>query len=96
MLKIWASLPKAGTWLSQFRLVCIDVTALEGPSVFKDFDDYWHPFTLGTGPAPGYCMSLTPEARERLKAKLSDTLPREADGSIRLITRAWAVRARRC
>jgi hypothetical protein len=64
------------------------------PSVFKDFEDYWHPFTLGAGPAPGYCMSLAPEARQRLREKLSKSLPRQADGSIHLTTRAWAVRAR--
>ena len=26
--------------------------------LFKNFDDFWTPFTLGAGPAPGYCMSL--------------------------------------
>ncbi len=72
----------------------IEVTALEATSAFRDFDDYWLPFTLGAGPAPGYCASLPPDARERLRQSLSDTLPREADGSIRLMTRAWAVKAR--
>jgi SAM-dependent methyltransferase len=32
--------------------------ALETPTVFSDFDDYWRPFTLGAGPAPGYVASL--------------------------------------
>ncbi|MRX51426.1 methyltransferase domain-containing protein [Paracoccus sp. S-4012] len=71
-----------------------EVIAMESPSVFRNFDDFWHPFTLGAGPAPGYCMSLSPDARERLRARLSETLPRQADGSIALGTRAWAVRAR--
>jgi hypothetical protein len=70
-----------------------ELTGLESPSVFRDFDDYWRPFTLGAGPAPGYCASLSPEARERLKQRLSDSLPRQADGSITLGTRAWAVKA---
>jgi hypothetical protein len=61
--------------------------------VFKDFDDYWRPFTLGAGPAPGYCASLSPDARERLRQRLSDSLPRQGDGSINLGTRAWAVKA---
>jgi len=61
--------------------------------VFKDFDDYWTPFTLGAGPAPGYCMSLDPEARERLRSRLEQSLPRREDGSIALKTRAWAVKA---
>ena len=62
--------------------------------MFKDFDDYWTPFTLGAGPAPGYCMSLPPERRERLREKLSETLPQGADGSIPLSARAWAVKSR--
>lgn len=71
-----------------------DLTAIESPSVFRDFEDYWRPFTLGAGPAPGYCASLSPEARERLRLRLSESLPRQADGSIALGTRAWVVRAR--
>ena len=71
----------------------VDHTAIEVPTVFKDFDDYWRPFTLGAGPAPGYCASLSPDARERLKEKLHQSLPRAEDGSIPLRTRAWAIRA---
>jgi SAM-dependent methyltransferase len=71
-------------------VVCIPI---EVPTVFRDFDDYWRPFTLGAGPAPGYCVSLAPDARQRLKEKLSDSLPRRDDGSIALKARAWAVKA---
>lgn len=78
----------------QAGLDAVDVTAVESPSVFQDFEDYWRPFTLGAGPAPGYCVSLSPEARERLRQRLSDSLPRQSDGSIVLGTRAWAVKAR--
>jgi SAM-dependent methyltransferase len=71
-----------------------EVKAIESPSVFRDFDDYWTPFTLGAGPAPGYCASLPPEARERLRAALSDSLPRGKDGTILFGTRAWALKMR--
>jgi SAM-dependent methyltransferase len=71
-----------------------EAAAIECQSVFRDFDDYWRPFTMGAGPAPGYCTSLPPEARERLRAKLSGDLPRQGDGSISLTTRAWALKAR--
>ena len=71
-----------------------EVTALEAPTVFRDFDDYWHPFTLGAGPAPSYCAGLPEDARDRLRERLSKTLARHPDGSIRLMTRAWAVKAR--
>ena len=70
-----------------------EVTAIEVPTVFRDFDDFWRPFTLGAGPAPGYCASLAPEARERLKERLREKLPRRADGSIALTARAWALKA---
>lgn len=69
-----------------------EVKAIEVPTVFKHFDDYWRPFTLGTGPAPGYCASLAPDARERLKERLRASLPARDDGAIHLTARAWAVR----
>jgi SAM-dependent methyltransferase len=75
-------------------LAFVDCVAIEMPTVFKDFDDYWQPFTLGAGPAPGYCMSLDPRARQRLKEKLHDHLPPTEDGSISLRAKAWAVRAK--
>jgi SAM-dependent methyltransferase len=75
-------------------LVNITCEALETPTVFSGFDDYWRPFTMGAGPAPGYVASLAPEVRERLKDRLEANLPREADGSIALKARAWAVKAK--
>ena len=72
----------------------VEGTALEVPTVFRDFDDLWHPFTLGAGPAPGYCAKLDPDSRERLREVLSRGLPRAEDGSIPLKARAWAVRGR--
>ena len=74
-------------------LISAACTTIEIPTVFKDFQDYWGPFTLGAGPAPGYCVSLVPEARQRLREKLHHSLPRRADGSIPLKARAWAVKA---
>lgn len=73
----------------------IEVDALETPTVFRDFDDYWRPFTLGAGPAPGYVANLGDTDRERLRAKLKADLPRSADGSIAMKARAWAVKARK-
>ena len=66
---------------------------IEATAIFKDFDDLWHPFTLGAGPAPGYCASLNTEARQRLRERLRQSLPQAEDGSISLNTRAWAIRA---
>jgi SAM-dependent methyltransferase len=68
-------------------------TSIEVPTVFASFEDYWHPFTLGAGPAPGYCMSLDPNFRQCLKEKLNHSLPRGPDRSISLKARAWAIKA---
>jgi SAM-dependent methyltransferase len=73
----------------------VETHAVDVPTVFRDFDDYWTPFLGGQAPAPGYCMSLTEDARGRLRERLRETLPTEPDGSIHLIARAWAVRGRR-
>jgi SAM-dependent methyltransferase len=71
----------------------VEVTAIDVPTVFKDFDAFWRPFTLGAGPAPGYCMALAPPARERLKEALRESLAPKADSPILLSARAWALKA---
>jgi SAM-dependent methyltransferase len=78
---------------SRAGLSSLEHIPIEIPTVFADFQDFWRPFTLGAGPAPGYCMSLAPEARQKLQARLQDALPRQEDGSIHLKARAWAVKA---
>jgi SAM-dependent methyltransferase len=70
----------------------VDVIPIEVATIFTSFEDYWSPFLSGVAPAPSYAMSLQPNARERLRDLLDRTLPRELDGSIDLIARAWAVR----
>ena len=73
-------------------LRAVETDALDAPTVFADFDDYWSPFLRGQGPAGGYCDSLSEEDRGRLKKRLEDALPIDPDGTIPLIARAWAVR----
>ena len=82
-----------GELMSAAGLVRVDCKPIEIPTVFTNFEDYWRPFTLGAGPAPGYCASLDPEPRQRLKKELHNSLPRREDGSIPLMARAWAIKA---
>lgn len=70
----------------------VKVWAIDIPTVFRDFEDYWSPFLRGGAPAPAYCLSLEEERRAALRERLRATLPVAADGSIPLSARAWAVR----
>jgi SAM-dependent methyltransferase len=78
------------TGLQQVQARAIDV-----PTHFRDFDDYWSPFLGGQGPAPRYAMSLSEEERVTLREHIRSTLPIAPDGSINLIARAWALRGTR-
>jgi len=73
-------------------LEAVAVLPIDIPTRFRDFDDYWTPFLSGIGPAPGYVATMNEAVRARLRDRLRATLPIEADGSIHLIARAWAVR----
>jgi trans-aconitate methyltransferase len=77
------------------RLQNVETRAIDVPTRFTDFDDYWQPFLGGQGPAPTYAMALADERRAALRERIRDALPVAADGSIELIARAWAVRGRR-
>ncbi|MGA7949318.1 MAG: methyltransferase domain-containing protein, partial [Thiobacillaceae bacterium] len=71
----------------------IEVRAIDLPTPFSSFEDYWRPFLGGQGPAPAYAMSIDESARKRLRERIRDGLPAQADGSISLTARAWAIRA---
>lgn len=75
-------------------LVAVICEPIEEAAVFQDFEDFWRPFTLGAGPAPGYYQSLDAAAQGRLRDRLDESLPREEDGTLSMKLRAWAVRAR--
>jgi len=70
----------------------VATAALEVPTPFESFDDYWQPFLGGQGPAPAYAMSLDETSRSLLRERLRERLPARPDGSIPLSARAWAVR----
>lgn len=70
----------------------IETTAIDVPTIFQNFDDYWSPFLGGQGQAPAYCMSLPEEDRNALRDCIKESLEADANGRIRLIARAWAVR----
>jgi SAM-dependent methyltransferase len=76
--------------LQAIRTIAIDV-----PTRFASFDDYWQPFLGGQGPAPAYVMSLGEAARARLRERIRGRLPIARGGAIALVARAWAIRGTR-
>lgn len=70
----------------------VEVLGLSVDMAFTDFEDYWQPFLGGQGPAGAYAMSLSEEKRDALAERIRSKLNPEADGSIRMVSRAWAVR----
>jgi len=74
------------------HLTDIEVEKLDIPAAFENFEDYWTPFLGGTGSAPKYCTSLSPEEQTRLREKLRNRLPTGPDGEILLAVRAWSIK----
>ena len=87
--RVWATARKPEDLAA---LAAVETRAIEVPTVFRDFDDYWTPFLGGQGPAPGYAMSLDEGRRAALRERLRGALSAGPDGAIRLVARAWAVR----
>jgi SAM-dependent methyltransferase len=70
----------------------VEARAIDVPTVFRDFEDYWSPFLGGQAPAPGYAMSLGEERRAALRERIRSRLPTNPRGEHHLVARAWAVR----
>jgi SAM-dependent methyltransferase len=68
----------------------VTVAPIEIETRFASFEDLWQPFTLGAGPAPGYCVSLPEEKRAALKERLKQDVG--GDGPVSFTARAWAVK----
>jgi SAM-dependent methyltransferase len=73
-------------------LVSIDVRAIEIPTAFGNFDEFWRPFLGRTGPAPAYLASLDEPEREKIRRQLASQLETSSTGAIDLVARAWAVK----
>jgi SAM-dependent methyltransferase len=58
---------------------------------YASFHEWWHPYTLGVGPAGDYVARLGPPARDALEARCRERLP---DGPFEIHASAWAARAR--
>ena len=68
-----------------------DTLLVETP--YRDFDDFWNPFTGGVGPAGAYTASLEPDRRDALREECRRRLG-DPDGPFTLSAMAWAVKGR--
>jgi len=73
-------------------LESVETTAVDIPTPFANFEDYWQPFLGGQGPGPAYLVSLGEDARARIRERIRGRIPTQSDGAISLMARAWAVR----
>jgi SAM-dependent methyltransferase len=60
----------------------VRVRAIEVPTYFRDFDDYWSPFLGSQRPAPSYAMSLSEQRRVELRDQIQAKLPGDSYGGI--------------
>jgi trans-aconitate methyltransferase len=70
----------------------VAIRAIDIPTRFENFDDYWRPFLGRTGAAPTYLAAQSDDVRERIRRTLAAHLAPEPDQPIALSARAWAVR----
>jgi len=76
-----------------FGLDEVQVSSIDLPMRFRDFDDFWRPHTMAGPAAPQrYVAALSDDRRNALREKLRELLPIGGNGEIHLIGRAWAVR----
>jgi SAM-dependent methyltransferase len=80
------------TLMTRAGLKAVEVSAIDIATPFRDFDEYWRAFLGGQGAAPSYLAVLGERDRQQFREALCQRLPVEADGSIRLQARAWAVK----
>jgi ubiquinone/menaquinone biosynthesis C-methylase UbiE len=79
-------------WL-RAGLEAVEAETLVVESSYRDFDDYWEPFTSGVGPGGAYCSSLDPDRRRLLREECRRRLG-NPDGGFTLGATAWAVKGR--
>ena len=73
------------------HLTSVVVRAVEIPTVFQNFEDYWTPFLGKTGAAPTYLASVADDVRQRIRQHLESRLASTPNAPIELTARAWAV-----
>lgn len=84
MLELWQG---AGLQAVETRTISIEIR-------YPGFDDFWESNTLPLGPQGPVFRGMDEATRERLKAHILATLPRDAAGEIAYLAHANAVKGR--
>ena len=82
-----------GTLFTKAGFTDFAVESIDVSTNFESFDDFWKPFLGGQGPAGSYVASMGSAERNKLRDFLGERLPVQADGTIPLIARAYAIRS---
>jgi SAM-dependent methyltransferase len=75
-------------------LESVETCVVPIPISFSDADDFWKLNTESGGPSAAAIARLSPPDRERLRARVTETAPRDAAGRITYTAHANAVKAR--
>jgi SAM-dependent methyltransferase len=78
----------------QAGITSLDMQVIRIQVAFSSFDDFWDSNSVPVGPAGKALADLSPDMREKLKARLREQLPVAADGSIAYEAFANAVKGR--
>ena len=89
-----ANLENLRSYWAQAGLEAIDTRVIRIEVAYADFDDFWQSTTAPVGGAGKALAELSPEMREKLKARLREQLPIAADGRISYEAYANAVKGR--
>jgi hypothetical protein len=75
-------------------LKSVETEVIRIPVVFSDFDDFWNSNTVPIGPQGKLINRMSMDEKERLRTRLHDQLPTDADGRIVYESFANAVKGR--
>ena len=67
----------------------VEEAELSASVAYETFEEWWHPYTLGVGPAGAYATSLGEDEQSALRERCRELLP---DAPFTLTATAWAAR----
>jgi SAM-dependent methyltransferase len=82
-----------GFW-ERAGLTAVETRQIDVQVVYSDFDDFWTSNTALAAPTAKLALDLPPAERERLKTRLLELLPKDAQGRISYKAHANAVKGR--